>query len=80
MRPQQIARGFAGALGLGMAFALPAHSTVVFSEIEPLHEYRFMTDRTYVDEKGETHPLYEVRKPAKGNIYLHVTADVATPS
>ncbi|MCA9757659.1 MAG: hypothetical protein KDA27_17780 [Candidatus Eisenbacteria bacterium] len=52
--------------------------TVIISDLETWTEYRKKTDRTYVDEKGETQPLYKLLKPAEGHVYLRVVADVST--
>lgn len=55
-----------------------AEPSVSISEVETWDEYRMQTDRTYIDEKGETQPLYQLLRPAKGNVYLHVVVHVAT--
>lgn len=56
----------------------PETPTVILSEIETWTEYRHKTDRTYIDEKGETQPLYELLEPASGHVYLRVVADVSS--
>ncbi|MEZ4648370.1 MAG: hypothetical protein R3E97_06180 [Candidatus Eisenbacteria bacterium] len=52
--------------------------TVIISDIETWTEFRKKTDRTYVDEKGETQPLYVLLEPSAGHVYLRVVADVST--
>jgi hypothetical protein len=62
--------------------SIPANAepSVLISGVETWSEYRQKTDRTYVDEKGEIQPLYQLLRPEKGHVYLHVVAYVATDS
>lgn len=54
------------------------NATVLIPHVETWSEYRHQTDETYVDENGETQPVYRLMKPEEGHTYLRIVVDIST--